>query len=67
MLANRFSTIVKSNIMATSKRISLTPSTTGLWNIIQRDEVAEKTSDLLQQDMEVNNPFLHTKMTVLKC
>ncbi|KAF4969424.1 hypothetical protein FSARC_3355 [Fusarium sarcochroum] len=45
--------------MATSSRIHLTPTNTGLWRIQQSDEAARKASELLQKDLENHHVFLN--------
>lgn len=39
--------------MATTQKIYIDPNDTGLWKVKQTAEAAQKTSELLQQDLEV--------------
>lgn len=41
------------NTMATSRKILITPENTGLWHPKQTEAAANKTSELLQQDLDV--------------
>lgn len=38
---------------ATSTRITVSPENTGLWGLIQSDEAAARTSELLEKDLNV--------------
>lgn len=41
--------------MATSTRMSISPSETGLWKIQQTDDAARYANKLLEDDLSVNN------------
>lgn len=41
--------------MATAQKIHIDPKDTGLWKIKQTEEAAQKTSELLQQDLEARH------------
>jgi hypothetical protein len=40
--------------MATSRKIQITTENTGLWHCKQSEAAAKKTSELLQEDLEVS-------------
>lgn len=42
--------------MATTQKIQIDPTDTGLWKVKQTAEAAKKASELLQQDLEVCYP-----------
>lgn len=45
--------------MATAHRIHITPENTGLWRVKQTDEAANKLTELLQKDLEVNHVYFN--------
>lgn len=47
--------------MATAHRIHISPENTGLWGVKQTDEVANKVTELLQKDLEVNHVYFNDR------
>ncbi|KAH8772633.1 HypA protein [Diaporthe sp. PMI_573] len=47
--------------MATAHKIHISPENTGLWGVKQTDEVANKVSELLQKDLEVNHVYFNDR------
>lgn len=45
--------------MATAYKVHITPENTGLWGIRQSDEAANKLTELLQKDLEVNHVYFN--------
>lgn len=43
--------------MATSTRISISPSETGLWKIQQTDDAARCANKVLEDDLSVNDDY----------
>ncbi|KAH8664157.1 HypA protein [Xylariales sp. PMI_506] len=46
--------------MATAYAVKITPDNTGLWHINQREDAAEKATELLQKDMESHHVFFNS-------
>ena len=49
---------------ATAKNVHIGPDNTGLWEIKQSQAAAEKTTELLQKDIEVDDISLNLRVWV---
>lgn len=47
--------------MATAHKIHINPENTGLWGVKQTDDVANKLTELLQKDLEVNHVYFNDR------
>lgn len=47
--------------MATAHKIHISPENTGLWGVKQTDDVANKLTELLQKDLEVNHVYFNDR------
>ncbi|KAI3396354.1 hypothetical protein diail_12244 [Diaporthe ilicicola] len=47
--------------MASPQRIHISPQNTGLWGVKQTDEVAKKTTELLQKDLETYHVYFNDR------
>ncbi|KAG8158869.1 hypothetical protein KVR01_011312 [Diaporthe batatas] len=58
---NSINFLRRSSTMATAHRIHITPENTGLWGVRQTDEAANKLSELLQKDLELNHVYFNDR------
>lgn len=47
--------------MATAHKIHISPENTGLWGVRQTDEAANKLTELLQKDLELNHVYFNDR------